>query len=87
MGKEVPSGVEPYRDSDGTKDRTVEVASHEVSGGGHRPPRQVAQGFECAEHGLRPLFEEDVWIPGSCPSDLSASQLVVARQLIQLRPE
>jgi len=38
-------------------------------------------------HGLRPLFEEDVWIPGSCPSDLSASQLVVARQLIQLRPE
>ncbi len=39
VGEEVPSGVEPYRDTDGTKDRTVEVASHEVSGAGHRPPR------------------------------------------------
>ena len=37
MGKQVPSGVEPYRDSDGTKDRTVEVASHEISGAGRRP--------------------------------------------------
>jgi len=37
MGKEVPSGVEPYRDSDDTKDRTVEVASHEVSGTGPWP--------------------------------------------------
>ena len=53
MGKEVPSGVEPYRDSDGAKDRTVEVVSHEVSGAGHRLPRQVGQGFECAERGDR----------------------------------
>ena len=53
MGKEVPSGVEPYRDSDDTKDRTVEVASHEVSGTGPWPPRQVGQGFECDERGDR----------------------------------